>query len=179
MGAGASLIWLVGVRASMRPLGTMLAGVWRAIEDICLDACQKRHVKVSDHGQFKTMCCAQAVFDDASNLPCILQALIFKHQALQHPRSARGRHRSKEVRGMPVSQEQRRPWGCRAMLQQPVQERVPACASLIWHQRSVGPAVFWAALGRPGSLPCLVCPHQAAGTSAKDLVHSHIRGFHT
>ena len=53
---GQCLIWLVGVRASMRPLGTMLAGVWRAMEDICLDGCQKRHRKVSYHGQFNNMC---------------------------------------------------------------------------------------------------------------------------
>ena len=80
---------------------------------------------------------------------------------------------------MPVSQEQKRPWGCRAMLQQPLQERAPACASLIWHQCSAGPAVSWAALGHPGLLPCPVCRHQAGGTSANELVHLQNRGFNT
>ena len=80
MGAGATLIWLVGVRPSMRPLGMMLAGVWRAMEDSCLDACQERHREVSCHSQVDNMCCAQAACDDTGNLLCSLQALIFKHQ---------------------------------------------------------------------------------------------------
>lgn len=37
MGARAALIWLVGVRASIRPDGIMLWGVWRATDDTCLD----------------------------------------------------------------------------------------------------------------------------------------------
>ena len=38
MGAGASLIWLVGVLPSMCPEGIMLPGVWCCLADICLDA---------------------------------------------------------------------------------------------------------------------------------------------
>lgn len=38
IGAGTALIWLVGVRASMCPDGMRLWGVWRAMEDTCLDA---------------------------------------------------------------------------------------------------------------------------------------------
>ena len=162
--AGTALIWLVGVRGNMRPEGMRLWGVWRAMDDTCLDAWTSHSIL-----DMKVLQCQVAEIQARPR--GTVQAVQPAYKTKPPPGSAKAF--SLEMQGsvqclacLPASQERRRSL---VTQQQCPGARGPGCVRPIWRPHSLVPGAFWAALDRPECPPCPVCPHLAGGMTATTL----------